>query len=98
MYSRYTVYIFTSIYSHFQTIEIRPVQLLNFYLIMHLDIDGYQDLLKMYNVLMIFLLQIKEYEKLESHGERQEKSKEIYDNFIMKELLARTHVSFLLIA
>ncbi|KAH1016004.1 hypothetical protein HUJ04_007298 [Dendroctonus ponderosae] len=34
---------------------------------------------------------IKEYEKLESHGERQEKSKEIYDNFIMKELLARTH-------
>lgn len=40
------------------------------------------------------LLQIKEYGKLESYEERREKAREIYDKYIMKELLARTHVSY----
>ncbi|XP_066139581.1 G protein-coupled receptor kinase 1 [Euwallacea fornicatus] len=38
-----------------------------------------------------FYEQIKEYGKLESYEERKEKAKDIYDKYIMKELLARTH-------
>jgi hypothetical protein len=38
-------------------------------------------------------LQIKQYEKLECLEERRKLAREIYDNFIMKELLAHSHVS-----
>jgi beta-adrenergic-receptor kinase len=41
----------------------------------------------------IDLLQIKQYEKLECVEERRKLAREIYDNFIMKELLAHSHVS-----
>jgi len=44
----------------------------------------------------IDLLQIKRYEKLECLEERRKIAREIYDNFIMKELLAHSHVSCLL--
>lgn len=44
---------------------------------------------------MLFLFQIKTYEKLETVEERLKQTKEIYDNFIMKELLSHTHVSAL---
>lgn len=40
-----------------------------------------------------YMLQIKAYEKLECPEERRKLAKEIYDNFIMKELLAHSHVS-----
>jgi hypothetical protein len=43
----------------------------------------------------IDLLQIKQYEKLECLEERRKLAREIYDNFIMKELLAHSHVSCL---
>jgi beta-adrenergic-receptor kinase len=36
-------------------------------------------------------LQIKSYEKLECSEERMKQARDIYDNFIMKELLARSH-------
>lgn len=42
------------------------------------------------------LLQIKAYEKLETVEERMKQARDIYDNFIMKELLAHTHVSIAL--
>lgn len=38
-------------------------------------------------------MQIKRFEKLETVDERRKAAKEIYDNFIMKELLSHTHVS-----
>lgn len=38
------------------------------------------------------LLQIKEYEKLDSEEERQIRSRQIYDVYIMKELLSCSHV------
>ena len=41
-----------------------------------------------------FCLQIKAYEKLECAEDRMKQARDIYDNFIMKELLARSHVSF----
>lgn len=37
--------------------------------------------------------QIKNYEKTECHDERRKLAREIYDNFIMKEMLSHTHVS-----
>ena len=40
--------------------------------------------------------QIKKFEKLESDEERIKAGKEIYDQFIMKELLSQSHVSTLL--
>lgn len=36
--------------------------------------------------------QIRRYEKLETVEERRKLAREIYDNFIMKELLSHTHV------
>ena len=47
-------------------------------------------------ILVCLELQIKRFEKLESSDERKKLAKEIYDNFIMKELLSHTHVSILL--
>lgn len=41
----------------------------------------------------MFLFQIKNYEKTECHDERRKLAREIYDNFIMKEMLSHTHVS-----
>ncbi|CAG7720404.1 unnamed protein product [Allacma fusca] len=38
-----------------------------------------------------FYEEIKKYEKLETKEERQKLAREIYDNFIMKELLSHTH-------
>ena len=38
------------------------------------------------------IVQIKRYEKLETVEERRKLAREIYDNFIMKELLSHTHV------
>lgn len=38
-------------------------------------------------------LQIKNYEKTECPEERKKLAREIYDNFIMKEMLSHTHVS-----
>lgn len=40
-----------------------------------------------------FFEEIKRYEKLETIEERRQAAREIYDNFIMKELLSHTHVS-----
>lgn len=40
-----------------------------------------------------WLLQIKEYEKLDSEEDRLIRSRQIYDTFIMKELLSCSHVS-----
>lgn len=39
--------------------------------------------------------QIKKYEKLETEEEREARSREIFDSYIMKELLACSHVSAL---
>lgn len=39
--------------------------------------------------------QIKKYEKLETEEERVVRSREIFDSYIMKELLACSHVSIL---
>ncbi|KAL1132455.1 hypothetical protein AAG570_010410, partial [Ranatra chinensis] len=41
--------------------------------------------------LLIFCFQIKEYEKLDSADERRKAARQIYDKFIMKELLAHAH-------
>lgn len=49
------------------------------------------------NKIVIFPLQIKSYEKTECHDERRKLAREIYDNFIMKEMLSHTHVSGFLI-
>jgi len=40
-----------------------------------------------------FYFQIKKFEKLETDEERIMKGKEIYDQYIMKELLSQAHVS-----
>lgn len=40
-----------------------------------------------------FLFQIKDYEKLDSEEERLSRSRQIYDVYIMKELLSCSHVS-----
>lgn len=42
---------------------------------------------------MVSLFQIQEFRKLDSDEERIERGREIYDNFIMKELVSRSHVS-----
>lgn len=41
-----------------------------------------------------FFQQIKKFEKLETDEERIKLGKEIYDQFIMKELLSQSHVSY----
>lgn len=43
--------------------------------------------------LSLFPYQIKAYEKTECHDERRKQARDIYDNFIMKEMLSHTHVS-----
>ena len=43
--------------------------------------------------LYLFSLQIKKFEKLETDEERIKLGKEIYDQFIMKELLSQSHAS-----
>lgn len=45
-----------------------------------------------------FFFQVKSYEKLECPEERRKLAREIYDNFIMKELLAHSHVIFLFLS
>lgn len=40
----------------------------------------------------VFLFQIKDYEKLDSEEERLSRSRQIYDVYIMKELLSCSHV------
>lgn len=42
------------------------------------------------------IFQIKAYEKTECHDERRKQARDIYDNFIMKEMLSHTHVSTML--
>jgi Regulator of G protein signaling domain len=42
-----------------------------------------------------FYEEIRNYEKTECPDERKKLAKSIYDNFIMKEMLSHTHVSFL---
>ena len=42
---------------------------------------------------LYFLLQIKDYEKLDTLDERLEEARKIFDNYIMKEVLSCTHVS-----
>lgn len=42
---------------------------------------------------MYLYFQIKEYEKLDNPEDRRKSARQIYDKFIMKELLARAHVS-----
>lgn len=49
--------------------------------------------IQLHKEFLIYALQIKAYEKLECPEERRKLAKEIYDNFIMKELLAHSHVS-----
>ena len=43
--------------------------------------------------MFIFFLQITKFEKLETDEERIKTGKDIYDQFIMKELLSQSHVS-----
>ena len=45
----------------------------------------------------MFIFQIKRFEKLETDEERIKIGKEIYDQFIMKELLSQSHVSILFV-
>ena len=40
------------------------------------------------------MFQIQKFEKLESDEERIKLGKDIYDQFIMKELLSQSHVSY----
>ena len=40
-----------------------------------------------------FYEEIKNYEKTECRDDRKKLAKEIYDNFIMREMLSHTHVS-----
>jgi len=47
----------------------------------------------MVNDMINLVFQIKKYDKLEAVEERRKLAREIYDNFIMKELLAHSHVS-----
>lgn len=42
---------------------------------------------------LAFYEEIKRYEKLETVEERRAAAREIYDNYIMRELLSHTHVS-----
>lgn len=42
---------------------------------------------------LLILLQIKQFEKTECYEERKKMAREIYDNFIMEEMLAHTYVS-----
>lgn len=42
---------------------------------------------------LAFYEEIKHYEKLETDEERKAAAREIYDNYIMRELLSHTHVS-----
>lgn len=49
--------------------------------------------LHFFSISLSFFLQIKNYEKTECHEERRKLAREIYDNFIMKEMLSHTHVS-----
>uniref|UniRef100_A0A182VPU8 RGS domain-containing protein n=1 Tax=Anopheles minimus TaxID=112268 RepID=A0A182VPU8_9DIPT len=37
------------------------------------------------------MMPIKAYEKTECHNERRKQAREIYDNYIMKEMLSHTH-------
>lgn len=47
---------------------------------------------------VLCLFQIRQYEKVDNAEDRLKMAREIYDNFIMKELLSRSHVSnFLLL-
>ena len=41
---------------------------------------------------MVFLSQIKKFENLETDEERIKAAKDVYDQFIMKELLSQSHV------
>lgn len=43
---------------------------------------------------LAFYEEIKRYEKLETVEERRAAAREIYDNYIMRELLSHTHVSY----
>lgn len=43
-----------------------------------------------------FYEEIKNFEKTECREDRKKLAKEIYDNFIMKEMLSHTHVSLYL--
>lgn len=43
----------------------------------------------------VCLFQIKDYEKLDSEDERLSRSRQIYDVYIMKELLSCSHVRIL---
>lgn len=47
----------------------------------------------MYIYVFLLVFQIKRFEKLETDEERIKTGKEIYDQFIMKELLSQSHVS-----
>lgn len=47
---------------------------------------------EMMTVILFCPLQIKEYEKLDSEEERLTRSRQIYDAYIMKELLSCSHV------
>lgn len=42
---------------------------------------------------LAFYEEIRHYEKLETDEERKAAAREIYDNYIMRELLSHTHVS-----
>ena len=42
---------------------------------------------------LAFYEEIKHYEKLETDEERKAAAREIYDNYIMRELLSHSHVS-----
>ena len=46
--------------------------------------------------LILLYFQIKKFEKLESDEDRIKAGKDIYDQFIMKELLSQSHVSFII--
>ena len=56
-------------------------------------VPGHFDLIPILIFLFFFcFFQIKEYERLQSFDDRLARAREIYDNFIMKELLSCSHV------
>lgn len=73
-----------------------PVPQLKFYEevnMNHVWIFSFEIWCETFNITCVFPWQIKLYEKQECIEERRRIARDIYDNFIMKELLAHSHVS-----
>lgn len=75
-----------------------PIQQFKFY--EQVNIIIIQLIYKSHTICIIYFLicsflQIKQFEKTECYDERKKMAREIYDNFIMEELLTHTYVGIL---